>query len=70
MMGGILFWARPGTIRLRPWRRVPFTTGNRRTWFDVALYLALIVSVIVPLVCPACTAIRCRRRCRTTHPAW
>ena len=52
MMGGILYWARPGTIRLRPWRRVPFTAGNRRTWFDVALYLALIVSVIVPLVLP------------------
>ena len=52
MMGGILYWARPGTIRLRPWRRVPFTSGNRRTWFDVALYLALIVSVIVPLVLP------------------
>jgi hypothetical protein len=52
MMGGILYWARPGTIRLRPWRRVPFTAGNRRTWFDVAVYLALIVSVIVPLVLP------------------
>jgi uncharacterized membrane protein YkgB len=52
MTGGILFWARPGTIRLRPWRRVPLTAGNRRTWFDVALYLALIVSVVVPLVLP------------------
>ena len=52
MMGGILYWARPGTIRLRPWRRVPFTSGSRRTWFDVALYLALIVSVIVTLVLP------------------
>jgi len=52
MMGGALYWARPGTIRLRPWRRVPFTSGYRRTWFDVALYVALIVSVIVPLVLP------------------
>jgi hypothetical protein len=52
MTGGILFWARPGTIRLRPWRRVPLTAGNRRTWLDVALYLALIVSVIVALVLP------------------
>ena len=52
MMGGILYWARLGTIRLRPWQRVPFTAGNRRTWFDVALYLGLIVSVIVPLVLP------------------
>jgi len=49
MMGGILYWARPGTIRLRPWRRVPFTAGNRRTWFDVAVYLTLIVSVPLAL---------------------
>ena len=52
MTGGILFWARPGTIRLRPWKRVPLTAGDRRTPADVALYLALIVSVIVPLVMP------------------
>ncbi len=35
MTGGILFWARPGTIRLRPWKWVPFTNGDRRTWFDI-----------------------------------
>jgi len=52
MTGGVLFWARPGTIRLRPWRRVPFTAGDRRTWSDVLLYLALIVSVVVPLALP------------------
>lgn len=52
MTGGILFWARTGTIRLRPWKRVPLTAGDRRTPVDVALYLALIVSVIVPLVAP------------------
>jgi hypothetical protein len=52
MTGGIRFWARPGTIRLRPWRRVPLTAGDRRTWFDVVLYLALIVAVAVPLVRP------------------
>ena len=52
MTGGVALLGAPGTIRLRPWRRVPFTTGSRRTWFDVALYVALIVSVIVPLVLP------------------
>ena len=52
MTGGFRFWARPGTIRLRPWRRVPFTAGDRRTWLDVVLYLALMVSVVVPLVLP------------------
>ena len=52
MTGGIRFWARPGTIRLRSWKWVPFTNGDRRTWFDVALYLALLVSVAIPLFSP------------------
>jgi uncharacterized membrane protein YkgB len=52
MTGGIRFWARPGTIRLRPWKWVPFTNGDRRTWFDVALYLALLASVAIPLFSP------------------
>ena len=52
MTGGYRFWAKPNTIRLRPWRRVPFTAGNRRTWFDIVAYLALMVSVVVPLVLP------------------
>lgn len=52
MTGGIYFWARPGTIRLRPWKWVPFTNGHRRTWFDIGLYLALLVSLAVALVLP------------------
>jgi uncharacterized membrane protein YkgB len=52
MTGGILFWARPGTIRLRPWRWVPLTAGDRRTWSDIALYAALLISVAVPLFAP------------------
>ncbi|MEV0085402.1 DUF3556 domain-containing protein [Saccharopolyspora sp. NPDC050642] len=52
MTGGALFWARPGTIRLRPWRRVPFTGGDRRTAFDVALYLAFLASVLAAVVLP------------------
>src|SRR6202171_2192633 len=52
MTGGILFWARPGTIRLRPWKWVPLTGGDRRTWFDVGLYIVLMVSVAVPLFSP------------------
>jgi hypothetical protein len=52
MTGGILFWARPGTIRLRPWKWVPLTGGDRRTWFDVGLYIALMISVAVPLFSP------------------
>ncbi|MFD7847983.1 DUF3556 domain-containing protein [Nocardia sp. NPDC059764] len=52
MTGGILFWARPGTIRLRPWKWMPFTGGDRRTRFDVALYVALLASLVVALVSP------------------
>ncbi|HEX7827726.1 MAG TPA: DUF3556 domain-containing protein, partial [Mycobacterium sp.] len=52
MTGGILFWARPGTIRLRPWKWVPLTGGDRRTWFDVILYVVLMLSVAIPLVLP------------------
>jgi Transmembrane protein of unknown function (DUF3556) len=52
MTGGILFWARPNTIRLRPWKWVPFTGGDRRTWFDVGLYLGLLVSLAVALCSP------------------
>jgi uncharacterized membrane protein YkgB len=52
MTGGILFWARPGTIRLRPWKWVPFTNGDRRTWFDIGLYVGLLVSLAVPLLSP------------------
>jgi hypothetical protein len=52
MTGGYRFWARPNTIRLRPWRWVPLTSGNRRTWFDVVLYLALIAVLVVALVLP------------------
>ncbi|MBU3064933.1 DUF3556 domain-containing protein [Nocardia sp. NEAU-G5] len=52
MTGGIVFWARPGTIRLRPWKWVPLTAGDRRNWFDITLYAALLVSVAVALLSP------------------
>lgn len=42
-IGGILYWARPGTIRLPPWpTKVPLTSGSKRTIVDVALYLGVI----------------------------
>jgi hypothetical protein len=52
MTGGILFWARPGTIRLRPWKRVPLTGGDRRTVADVLLYLAFLASLLAAVVLP------------------
>jgi Transmembrane protein of unknown function (DUF3556) len=42
-LGSILYWLRPGTIRLPPWPgRIPLTKGTARTPVDVALYAALL----------------------------
>src|SRR5690606_28179124 len=49
-MGSILYWLRPGTIRLPPWPgRVPLTRGTTRTPFDAVLYAALLVMLLVGL---------------------
>ncbi|WP_026343305.1 DUF3556 domain-containing protein [Nocardia sp. BMG111209] len=50
-IGGILYFLRPGTVRLPPWpRRVPFTRGDRRTAADMALYAVVLVSAIWTLM--------------------
>lgn len=70
MTGGILFWAKLNTIRMRPWE-VPGTNGDRRTWFDITLYFAFLASLAVAaLVAPGVPGLRCLRRCPTTHPDW
>jgi Transmembrane protein of unknown function (DUF3556) len=44
-IGGLLYWLRPGTIRLPPFpERVPFTRGSRRTPLDVALYAGVLAA--------------------------
>jgi hypothetical protein len=49
-MGSILYWLRPGTIRLPPWPdRVPFTKGDGRTPFDALLYGALLVLLVIAI---------------------
>ncbi|MDO3637924.1 DUF3556 domain-containing protein [Mycolicibacterium arseniciresistens] len=49
-MGSILYWLRPKTIRLPPWPdRIPLTKGDSRTPFDVAVYGALQVMLVVAL---------------------
>jgi hypothetical protein len=49
-MGSILYWLRPKTIRLPPWPdRIPLTKGDSRTPFDVAVYGALLVMLVVAL---------------------
>lgn len=51
MIGGVLYWLRPGTTRLPPWpERVPLTRGTRRTWLDVALYAGLIAAALFLLL--------------------
>jgi hypothetical protein len=47
IIGGSLYWLRPGTLRLPPWPdKVPFTKGDRRTNFDVALYAGFIAVAV------------------------
>jgi hypothetical protein len=50
-LGSILYWLRPGTIRLPPWPgRIPLTNGTSRTSIDVALYGALLATTVWALV--------------------
>src|SRR5919201_3642896 len=52
VIGGALYWLKPGTVRLAPWPdRVPLTRGYRRTVVDVGLYagvLATGLSLLIP----------------------
>jgi hypothetical protein len=51
MIGGVLYWLRPGTTRLPPWPgRVPLTRGTKRTLLDVALYAGLLGAAVYLLV--------------------
>lgn len=53
MIGGVLYWLRPGTVRLPPWPgRVPGTAGTTRTPLDVALYAGLLAAAVYLLVSP------------------
>jgi Transmembrane protein of unknown function (DUF3556) len=43
VIGGVLYWLRPGTVRLPPWPdKVPMTRGYRRTLVDIALYAGVL----------------------------
>ena len=51
MIGGILYWLRPGTVRQPPWpERVPLTAGTTRTLVDVLLYAGLLAGGVYLLV--------------------
>jgi hypothetical protein len=53
MVGGFLYWLRPGTTRLPPWpEKVPGTRGTVRTPLDVALYIGLLGALLFLLIAP------------------
>lgn len=45
-------YLRVDTIRQPPWRRVPFTHGDRRTPVDVLLYAAVLIALVTALALP------------------
>jgi Transmembrane protein of unknown function (DUF3556) len=52
-LGGFLYFLRPRTTKLPLFPGLPILGGVRRSWLDVALYLALVVSLVRALVAPA-----------------
>jgi hypothetical protein len=51
-IGGVLYFARPGTTKLPIFPSLPVLGGVRRTWLDVALYLGLVATILCALVSP------------------
>ncbi len=53
-IGGLLYWLRPGTIRLAPWPDViPLTGGTKRSIVDVLLYVGVLGGGVFALLSPA-----------------
>ncbi len=50
--GGALYFLRPGTTKLSLFPSLPLLGGTRRTWLDVGLYAALLVSLLRTLLAP------------------
>lgn len=50
LFGGFHYWLRPNSLRQPPWEKVPFTRGDRRTLFDVGLYVAILANLVFLLV--------------------
>jgi Transmembrane protein of unknown function (DUF3556) len=51
-IGGFLYFLRPGTTKLALFPKAPLLGGIRRSWLDVALYLALVVALGSALLAP------------------
>ncbi|MDQ3726007.1 MAG: DUF3556 domain-containing protein [Actinomycetota bacterium] len=57
MVGGFLYWLRPGTTRLPPWPdKAPGTRGTMRTWLDVGLYAGFLAAALYLLLSPGVSA--------------
>lgn len=50
--GGILFWSRPGTIRLAPYKWIPGAKGTDRKLLDVFLYWGFLFSMATAVLLP------------------
>lgn len=58
MIGGVLYWLRPGTTRLPPWpEKVPGTRGTTRTRLDLGLYAGLVGSALYLLLSDPATVL-------------
>jgi Transmembrane protein of unknown function (DUF3556) len=51
VIGGALYWLKPGTVRLPPWPdKVPLTCGCRRTLVDIGLYAGVLATGLYLLI--------------------
>jgi hypothetical protein len=50
LIGGVLYFLRPGMVRLPPWPRIPGTKGATRTPLDVGLYALVLACGVFALV--------------------
>ncbi|MBV9723064.1 MAG: DUF3556 domain-containing protein, partial [Mycobacterium sp.] len=70
-MGSILYWVRPGTIRLPPWPgRIPLTRGDQRTPVDALLYGALLVLLLVAIFSNGTGPVPALRTTVGVLPSW
>ncbi|MCA9597718.1 MAG: DUF3556 domain-containing protein [Myxococcales bacterium] len=51
-IGGFLYFLRPGTTKLSLLPRTPLLGGDTRSWFDVLLYLGIVVGAVRALIAP------------------
>lgn len=70
-VGSILYWLRPGTIRLPPWPgRIPLTKGDERTAVDALLYGGLLVLLVIALFSDGTGPVPALQTAVGVLPAW